>query len=183
MTGMPVSPSGRAAGFTLLEMMVVMVLIGVIFSFAMLSMSGDDLSELMERETRRLETLLALASDEAVIRGEELAMRFEEDGYEFMMLAADGWRVANDGLLKSYRLPADIELQLDVSGDLPVIGGEQEQEPEPGQGYVQPPQVYILSSGEMTPFSVTFNSRNSDRQYHLTTGVLGTVNWEFEDLL
>ena len=54
MTGMPVSPSGRAAGFTLLEMMVVMVLIGVIFSFAMLSMSGDDLSELMERETRRL---------------------------------------------------------------------------------------------------------------------------------
>lgn len=179
MTGMPASPTGRAAGFTLLEMMVVMVLIGIIFSFAMLSMGGDDLAELMEQETRRLETLLALASDEAVIRGEELAMRFEDDGYEFMLLAADGWRAADDGLLKSYQLPADIELELDISGDLPVMGEEDEKK----QDNAQAPQVFILSSGEMTPFTVTFNSRHSTRQFHLTTTVLGTVSWEIEDVL
>jgi general secretion pathway protein H len=178
---MPASATGRAAGFTLLELMVVMVLIGIIFSFAMLSMGGDDLAELMEQETRRLQTLLALASDEAVIRGEELAMRFEDDGYEFMVQAADGWRAADDGLLKSYHLPAEVELQLDVSGDLPGMGEGAEQ--EPGQGNARPPQVFILSSGEMTPFTVTFNSRHSNRQYHLTTTVLGAVSWEVEDVL
>ena len=171
------TPTGRAAGFTLLELMVVMVLIGIIFSFAMLSMGGDDLAELMERETRRLETLLALASDEAVIRGEELAMHFEQDSFEFMVLAADGWRAADDGLLRSYQLPAGIELQLDVSGDLPVMNEEAEQD------NAQAPQVFILSSGEMTPFTVTFNSRQSNRQYHLTTTVLGTVSWEVEEVL
>ncbi|MDH3980262.1 MAG: type II secretion system minor pseudopilin GspH [Gammaproteobacteria bacterium] len=170
-------PAGRAAGFTLLELMVVMVLIGIIFSFAMLSMGGDDLAELMEQEARRLETLLSLASDEAVIRGDELAMRFEEGGYEFMVLAADGWRAADDGLLKSYRLPDGIELQLDVSGDLPVLGEQSEQDS------TQTPQIFILSSGEMTPFSVTFNSRNSTSQFHLTTTVLGTVSWEVEEVL
>ena len=45
------------------------------------------------------------------------------------------------------------------------------------------PQVFILSSGEMTPFSVTFSSRNSNRQFHLTTSLLGAVSWEVEDVL
>jgi general secretion pathway protein H len=178
MTGLPAIRAGRTAGFTLLELMVVMVLIGIIFSFAMLSMKGDDMAELMEQEARRLETLLTLASDEAVIRGEELALRFEYDGYEFMVLGADGWRTANDGLLKGYHMPADVEMYLDVSGDLPVPGDEQSEQDDS-----QLPQVFILSSGEMTPFSITFNSRNSTRQFHLTTTVLGAVSWEVEEVL
>ena len=44
----PVSPTRRSAGFTLLELMVVLVLIGIIFSFAVLSLGGDDYAELME---------------------------------------------------------------------------------------------------------------------------------------
>ena len=44
----------RSAGFTLLELMVVLVLIGIIFSFAVLSLRGTDVSDLMEQETRRL---------------------------------------------------------------------------------------------------------------------------------
>lgn len=177
MTGIPVLPDRRTAGFTLLELMVVMVLIGIIFSFAMLSMGGDDLAELMEQETRHLETLLTLASDEAIIRGEELAIRFDDEGYEFMVLSAEGWQTEDDGLLKSYRLPEDIELQLDVSDDLPVSDKESDKDD------ALSPQVFILSSGEMTPFSVTFSSRNSNRQFHLTTTLLGVVSWEVEDVL
>jgi general secretion pathway protein H len=177
MTGMPVSSARRTAGFTLIELMVVMVLIGIIFSFAMLSMGGDDIAELMEQETRHLETLLNLASDEAIIRGEELAIRFEDDGYEFMVLSAEGWQTEDDGLLKSYRLPDDIELQLDVSDDLSLSDDKSESEE------AVTPQVFILSSGEMTPFSVTFSSRDSNRQFHLTTSLLGAVSWEAEDVL
>ena len=43
-----------AAGFTLLELMVVLVLISIIFTFAMLSFGGDDVAELMEQEVRRM---------------------------------------------------------------------------------------------------------------------------------
>ena len=46
---MPVSAARRSAGFTLLELMVVMVLIGIIFSFAVLSLGGDDYAEMMEQ--------------------------------------------------------------------------------------------------------------------------------------
>ena len=106
----PVSPVRRSAGFTLLELMVVLVLIGIIFTFAMLSLGGDDIGELMELETHRMMTLLDLASDEAVLRGEELAVLFSENGYEFLVLNEERWqKTEGDGLLKAYILPADIE--------------------------------------------------------------------------
>lgn len=175
---MPVSAARRATGFTLLELMVVMVLIGIIFSFATLSMRGDDVSELMKQESQRMETLINLASDEAVIRGEELALRFRDHGYEFLLLGNDGWQTVNDGLLKDYAMPADIELRLDVSGDLPVLTRQEDEEKDRAES---PPQVFILSSGEVTPFSVLFQSRLSKREYLLDTSVLGAITVTSEE--
>jgi general secretion pathway protein H len=178
---------GRSAGFTLLELMVVLVLIGIIFSFAMLSMRGTDISDLMDQETRRLATLLELAADEAVLRGEELAVNFTDDGYEFLVLQDNIWRSPEeDGLLKAYSLPADIELRLEVEDDLPELGnlaGREDQHDEEDGEEKLTPQVFILSSGEITPFSVTLMSLQSTYRYHLTVSLLGKVSLEIEETL
>lgn len=171
----PIAMPVRAAGFTLLELMVVMVLIGIIFSFAVLSMRGDDVAELMDREVRRLETLLMLANDEAIVRGEEYGVRFAEDGYEFMVLAQEGWQTPEDGLLKAYTLPADIRVRLTLEEERPDEREKpQERDAEPS------PQVLILSSGEMTPFTATFDSVLSDYRYRLTATLLGETSRERE---
>jgi general secretion pathway protein H len=188
MTARPVSVSRRSAGFTLLELMVVLVLIGIIISFAVLSLGGDKISELMKQETRRLATLLELAADEAVLRGDELAVNFTDDGYEFLLLSEDGdWQSsAEDGLLKAYKLPADIELRLEVEGELPVLNiipvADQERDGDQDDDSLEP-QVFILSSGEMTPFTATFLSLQSEYRYHLEATVLGKVTWEVEETL
>ena len=171
---MPHAAVRRPAGFTLLEVMVVMVLIGIIFSFAMLSMRGDDVAQMMDREARRLETLLALANDEAIVRGEELGVRFDDDGYAFLVLAMDGWKPPDDSLLKAYTLPADIRMQLEVEGEQSLDTQDPEKEAE------TPPQVLILSSGEMTPFSVTFSSGLSEYSYRLEASLMGEVSRERE---
>ncbi|MDX1698574.1 MAG: type II secretion system minor pseudopilin GspH, partial [Thiohalobacterales bacterium] len=159
-----------AAGFTLLELLVALVLISIIFTFAMLSFGGDDVADLMEDESRRLGALLALATDEAVMRGEELALRFVDEGYEFMQLQESGWQVPeNDNLLHAYSIPAVIDLRLELEDDVPVIPGETE-DPE-----ALTPQVFILSSGEVTPFTLIFESRLSDAQYFLTVSLLGEI--------
>jgi len=166
----------RSSGFTLLELMVVLVLVGIIFSFAMLSLGGDDVAELMEQETRRLGTLLGLVSDEAVMRGEEMAVHFTETGYEFLILNGDQWQVpGGDRLLQARSLPADIEIRLEVNGDSPGLTDSDEEDEE-----TLTPQVYILSSGEMTPFSATLQSPQSNTRYHLTASLLGAVTWETE---
>ena len=188
----PVSPTRRSAGFTLLELMVVLVLIGIIFSFAVLSLGGDDYAELMEQETHRMITLLGLASDEAVLRGDELAVLFAEDGYSFLILDEDQkWRAtSDDGLLKSYALPEGIDLRLEVEGEPPILTATsiddielQETDPDEDQEEELQPQVFILSSGEMTPFTVTFMSRQSRMRYHLTASLLGSLSWEIEETL
>jgi general secretion pathway protein H len=178
---------GRAAGFTLLELMVVLVLIGIIFSFAVLSLRGTDISDLMEQETRRLATLLELAGDEAVLRGEELAVNFTEDGYEFLVLQDNIWQSpGEDGLLKAYNLPAEIELRLEVEGEPPLLtglAGQEDEDSEEDEEEQLAPQVFILSSGEMTAFTATFMSLQSDYRYHLSTSLLGKVTWEIEETL
>ena len=188
MSSRPDSSPGRSAGFTLLELMVVLVLIGIIFSFAVLSLGGDKLSELMEEETRRMAVLLELAADDAVLRGEELAVYFTDDSYEFLVLQEDGgWQSSGeDGLLKAYKLPADIELRLEVEGEPPVLDAmavaNQEGDRETDDTSLEP-QVFILSSGEMTPFAATFLSLQSEYRYHLKADVLGKVSWEVEETL
>ena len=188
----PVSPARRSAGFTLLELMVVLVLIGIIFSFAVLSLGGDDYAELMEQDTHRMMTLLGLASDEAVLRGDELAVLFAEDGYSFLILDEDQqWRATSeDGLLKSYALPEGVDLRLEVEGEPPILTATSiddiellENDPDEDEEEELQPQVFILSSGEMTPFTVTFMSRQSRIRYRLTASLLGTLSWELEETL
>jgi general secretion pathway protein H len=165
-------------GFTLLEVMVVLVLIGIIFSFAMLSVSRSDQDELMKRETRRLATLISLANDEAVIRGQEFAIHFSETGYDFLVLQLEGWQAPQDDhLLKSYQLPKGIRVRIEVEGDPPGLGKQSKKVEE-----TRTPQVYLLSSGEMTPFSATFEAEGAPVRYHLTASMLGKLDWEPEKL-
>jgi len=171
---MTIGAATRTAGFTLLELMVVLVLIGIIFSFAVLSMRGDDLADLMEREAQRLEMLLAVASDEAVLRGDELALHVEDNGYEFMVLAGDGWKVPDDGMLRRYDMPADIRLELDLGDELPTPVHQEETDARA----TEQPQIFILSSGEMTPFTLNFTSRSSLMYYQVNTTLLGSVSLE-----
>jgi general secretion pathway protein H len=169
------------AGFTLLELMVVLVIIGVIFSFAVLSMGGDKYVEAMEREARRLATVVDMASDEAVLLGEEVAIRFFDDGYEFLILQNNIWLASGDGnLMKMHSLPDGIGLQLEVENDLPVFPGDEKDEAIEDADQDSPPQVYLLSSGEVTPFSVTFRAEQSDVRYHLKVSVMGETSWEQE---
>jgi len=176
----PASPSRLRAcrGFTLLELMVVLVLIGIIFSFAMLSIGGDDLAEAMEQETRRLAALIGMAADEAVMRGEELAIHFTDDSYAFMVLSAGEWQPAQDDhLLKTYKLPAGLKLRVEVEGEPPLL--VQPDDEDEKERLV--PQVFILSSGEMTPFAAVFAADQSRYRYHLSASLLGELEWEVEE--
>ncbi len=76
-------------GFTLIEVMVVVVIIAVLSSMLVIvALPGD--AELADQEARRLATLLELASAEARASGESIAWSPEEDGYSFWQRSDDG---------------------------------------------------------------------------------------------
>jgi len=152
-------------GFTLLELMVVLVIIGVILTFVSLSSGGDPRAEQMQREAQRLIALLELASEEAVLRSEQLAVRFGETEYEFMILHAGRWfALDDDPTLRLRELPKGIELRLEL-----------EENPPPGLSAedVEAPQVFLLSSGEMTPFALILSAPESERRFRIEATLLG----------
>lgn len=157
-------------GFTLLELMVVIVIVGIILSFVTLSTGGDQRAEQLEREAQRIVALLQLASEEAVMRSEQLALRVGESDYEFMILENGQWAaLADDRPLRPRELPAGIELRLELQ-DNPPPGLSAEDSEQP--------QVFLLSSGEMTPFVLTLSAPETEQRYAIKASLLGRVELE-----
>lgn len=70
-------------GFTLLELLVVMVLAGILLSIVTISVTPDPRQSLA-REARRIGQLLALAADEARIRQQPIVWEADVNGYRFV---------------------------------------------------------------------------------------------------
>ncbi|MFP3604428.1 GspH/FimT family pseudopilin [Paraburkholderia caledonica] len=89
----------RAAGFTLLEMMVVLVIAGLLVSLTALTMTRNPRTDLNE-EAQRLALLFESAGDEAQVRARPIAWQPLDGGFRFDMRTEDGWRPLRDDLLK-----------------------------------------------------------------------------------
>jgi len=88
----------RAAGFTLLEMMVVLVIAGLLVSLTAVTMTRNPRTDLNE-EAQRLALLFESAGDEAQVRARPIAWQPYEGGFRFDQHTPDGWRALHDDLL------------------------------------------------------------------------------------
>ncbi len=80
----------RPAGFTLIELMVVLVIIGVMLGAVGLSIRGADRS--LQFEAERLAQLLSLAREEAQVRGAPIRLDADEQRFRFMIRRDRQWQ-------------------------------------------------------------------------------------------
>ncbi len=85
----PPSSVRRDAGFTLVEMMVTLAVIGLLASAVMLAAPGADTR--LHADIDRLAARLKLASDQSVLLNREIALVAAPEGYHFERLEEDGW--------------------------------------------------------------------------------------------
>lgn len=105
-------------GFTLIEILVVLVIVGIMVSLAAVRFLPDDQATLTE-EARRLAICLEQAHDQAVADGEPLGFSVEAGGYRFWSLDARNEWVPRDGddVLKPHVLAAGVQVRaLTVNG-------------------------------------------------------------------
>ncbi|WP_321922760.1 GspH/FimT family pseudopilin [Paraburkholderia guartelaensis] len=88
----------RAAGFTLLEMLVVLLIAGILISLASLTLTRNPRTDLNE-EAQRLALLFESAGDEAQVRARPIAWQPLAGGFRFDVHTEDGWRPLRDDLL------------------------------------------------------------------------------------
>ncbi|MBI2778367.1 MAG: type II secretion system minor pseudopilin GspH [Gammaproteobacteria bacterium] len=153
----------------MLEILVVIVIIGIILSFASLSI-GRSTDRVVQEESQRLAGLITLAAQEAVLQSREMALQFTPGGYEFVVFDKDQWRrISGDDTLRERRLPEGVRLDINVEGEAVALGKADAEKP------ASQPRIYLLSSGEVTPFQITLQSKANGSSYQLKGDVGGRV--------
>ena len=144
-----------------------LVIVGILVSFVGLSVGGDKRAEQLRIEAQRLKALVRLAHQEAIMRSEEFAIHFGDDGYQFLILQDGHWTAASDDpVLRKRSLPDGVELHLELEDNPPPNLSVDESEL---------PQVFLLSSGEMTPFELELSAEKTEVTYRVTASLLGDL--------
>ncbi|WP_019027317.1 type II secretion system minor pseudopilin GspH [Colwellia piezophila] len=157
-------------GFTLIEVMVVIVLIGLMASLVQFNFSGNNPADKLKHESARFAAIFEVAADYGMLNNIELGLVVKKDSYQFLGYDGTQWTdIPDQDWLANVTMPEGIELSLELD-DLPIdepllfdadtfkekdeddftLMSREEQEKK------LIPQVYILSGGDLTPFSVTF---------------------------
>ena len=74
----------RHRGFTLIELMVVVTIIGIMTGLIAVSMVNSDPQKELDREARRFKTLVEMALEEAMFSQQEIGVILDENSYKFV---------------------------------------------------------------------------------------------------
>jgi len=145
----------QAAGFSLLELLVVLVILGIMVGMTVLSLGTLRSGDAAETEARRLTALLGLVTEEALIQGRDFGIEFFTDGYRFLSWDPDSgvWSVVDDeAALRRRTLPDGMRVVLAVEGREVVVDAEDARRDRRQDEIL--PHVGVFSSGEFTPFEL-----------------------------
>lgn len=179
----------QQCGFTLIEVLVVVVILAILSSFAMLNMNFDNRAKQLEQQAQQIAALIELASDESIYLQKELGLRFGEEDFGFYQLdksppeekSEDSddsletkkkkpfWRaVTDDPRLRQRAMSEEIEVILEISGIEIVVENPSEEDLEANK---VKPHIMMLSNGEIMPdFSITLLDVDGDNAWIIASG-------------
>jgi general secretion pathway protein H len=160
-----------AAGFTLIEILIVVLIIGVISAGVLLSVTLTGRDHELEHESDRLLALFNYAREQAELQTREYGVMFQDDGYEFLAydVRRGIWRgVFEDEALSARRLPDGLGIKLSVEARPVVLS-------RPADAKDKTPQVMIFSNGDLTTFAATLERDSGVRSITVAQDEQGQV--------
>ncbi|MFD2231748.1 type II secretion system minor pseudopilin GspH [Alkalimarinus sediminis] len=161
----------RHQGFTLIEILVVMVLLGLLTGVAVFTLGSGKQQRELANESQRLHALLRMASEEAILSNTEIGFSITEDGYEFLQYDDKEltWSNSSVAVLKSREFPEWVAVEFQRDGENLTILGREEEE-------LKKPDMMLLSSGEVTPFTIRLQvEKNSESQFVISSDGLEEI--------
>lgn len=160
-------PVKKIAGFTLLELLVSLLLIGIILSFAVFTLGDGGEDRRIKEEANRFYHLLKLAQEEAILNGREWVLEIDSQGYTFSVLTDEGSLPLTDPVFRPRVFSESIRPVIQFEENQFSLNTDEEKTSSPVA------KIYILSSGELTPFQIRFPA--SDRSYEIKGSMQGEI--------
>jgi len=179
----------KQQGFTLLELLLVITVMGFLVSMVRFPSFAPDPFELAEKQAKTLTAQINLASEFAVLNNAQLGLAMTETSYGFLLFDGQKWQPLTEPPFVSKELEPDLQLELILDGlswqeenllsavefideealeDLAEMTEEEKQ--------LAFPQIFLLSSGELSPFDlrVVYDNGFDDRVEFLVRGEFTT---------
>ena len=151
---MPITKSG----FTLIEILVVLVILGITTSVALLAFGDFGDSRRVEAEAQRFIQKVRLLRHQAILEATPYGMKITPTSYTiFRFSPPNTWTLATSTLLKPYFFPSKILLYLNI------------------QATDKKNWVVFQASGEITPFMINFGLKNQPNIAHVVAEDNGTT--------
>jgi general secretion pathway protein H len=168
----------RSKGFTLVEILVVIVIMAVVISITVLSVSSTGRDSQLDEESRRIEGLVGLLHERALLEGRDFGLRIEPAAYEFVVYDSrrDRWMMLDQEREFRHReLPKGITFQLQLDSHTVVI---KPIDKNLASGDQPNPQLAIAASGEGTPFRLTLQRDATQAKASVDGDALGKISRE-----
>ncbi|QSP93956.1 type II secretion system minor pseudopilin GspH [Marinobacter salinisoli] len=164
-------PRRLPKGFTLIEILVVLVVVGLLASLAVMTLGGGSQQRELEGEVRELYLLMQTAAEQAVFNNSEVGLQLEADGYQFLVYEDESqeWAPSEERMFRSRSFPEWLVVTEYIESDAPRLSS--------GEDKVRP-DVVFFSSGETTPFELEFNiGRDADYLHVLASDGVSPIEW------
>lgn len=153
----------RQQGFTLIEIMVVVVMAAILMGAVMMSFPQTD-KALLKENASRFSALLSLAQDESILQSRDMALAINENGYEYFRRESGEWAVYSEGSFVARELMGNIASDLFLEGVAIKLKARAKTKP----------QIIISTSGEVTAFKYLLGD-SDDYNITIDVNAVGTV--------
>lgn len=162
-------------GFSLIEIMIVVLIIGISASMAVLYIDNSD--ERLKFESKRLLAMTQLARDDAIISGKSLAMTIDTigdtDQYYFSQLENGKWIQFSKKPYRTITLSNDIKLRSILTAKL--SSELSTKRPDSNIKTLENKDlIYFLPTGETSEFQIWISNNNTE--YVLSSTIFGELS-------
>lgn len=180
-------------GFTLIEMMLVLVIIGIAASLVSLSVGDGNQGLLLKQDSQKLYKTMQLALSEAAFSQKQIGLRFDfsdqlanPEQLQYQWLLFDDktrrWQSFATDDLKQKELPLNLRVELEVDKQTVIIGAKKDEDglfeiadSLNDQKRIEP-DIYFLSSGEMPDFKLRlFLAAQPNNVYQIEGDIVGRL--------
>lgn len=158
-----------AKGFTLIEILIVIVIISIVSGVALVTLSNNKNKQL-ENFAKQLTRLITLAEQEAMLQPATLGLAFYQHSFQFFNYKPsedNPWQAIKTGNLGLHKIPEHIQLTLRVNDEIKTLDGK--------------PHILLSESGDITAFTLLLANRGEKPAYVVRGYASGNVQTEVYD--